>query len=256
MSKVEYGLQMYSLRDITKDDLRGALKGAAELGYKYVEFAGFFGHPAEDVKAWLDEYGLICCSTHTGMPAIAPEALDDTIAYHKAIGCNYLIVPGCAFSTKAEADASIATMVAAQKKLAENGIGMAYHNHSREFFPNADGMIFEDEILNRTTLDIQIDTFWSFNADVDTIPYLEAHKDRIKTVHLKDGFPSAADCKNFAHCHDGVKGMAVGEGKNDVRAVREWAIKNGVRMVIESEGCVPTGLEEVGRCISYLRSLD
>ena len=46
MAKVEYGLQMYSLRDITGTDLKGALKLVAQMGYKYIEFAGFFGHPA------------------------------------------------------------------------------------------------------------------------------------------------------------------------------------------------------------------
>ena len=35
-----YGIQMYSLRDITGADLDGALKAVAEMGYKTVEFAG------------------------------------------------------------------------------------------------------------------------------------------------------------------------------------------------------------------------
>ena len=43
----EYGLQLYSLRDVTKDDLEKGLRAASEIGYKAVEFAGFFGHPAE-----------------------------------------------------------------------------------------------------------------------------------------------------------------------------------------------------------------
>ena len=55
---MEYGLQMYSVRDITKTDLEGAMKAVAEMGYTYVEFAGFFGHSAEEVKGWLDKYGL------------------------------------------------------------------------------------------------------------------------------------------------------------------------------------------------------
>ena len=38
----EYGLQMYSVRDITRDSMRLALQKVAEMGYKYVEFAGFF----------------------------------------------------------------------------------------------------------------------------------------------------------------------------------------------------------------------
>ena len=63
---MEYGLQMYSLRDITGEDLKGALEKVSKIGYKGVEFAGFFGHSAEEVKSWLDEYGLTVTGTHTG----------------------------------------------------------------------------------------------------------------------------------------------------------------------------------------------
>ena len=48
---MEYGLQLYSVRDFTQKDLAYTLKKVAEIGYKYVEFAGFFGHSAEEVKA-------------------------------------------------------------------------------------------------------------------------------------------------------------------------------------------------------------
>ena len=60
----EYGLQLFSVRDITDKDLEGALKAVAEMGYKYVEYAGFFGHSAEQVKEWQDKYGLKCSGTH------------------------------------------------------------------------------------------------------------------------------------------------------------------------------------------------
>lgn len=38
---MKYGIQMYSLRDITEKDLDGALKSVADMGYHYIEFAGF-----------------------------------------------------------------------------------------------------------------------------------------------------------------------------------------------------------------------
>lgn len=256
MARTEYGLQMYSLRDITNVSLYDALKKVADMGYKYIEFAGFFGHSAEQVKQWLDELGLICSGTHTGIDAIAPDAIDETIRYHKGIGCDNLIVPGCDWTTPEKADAVISTLNEAQKKLVENGIRLGYHNHSREFFPTADGIIFEDEVINRTSVELEIDTFWLFNTGKDVISYLEEHKDRIKVVHLKDGIPSADENKNFDDVHTGVEGFSVGEGQAPVKAVREWANKNGVLMVIESEGLNPTGLEEVERCIKYLRTLD
>ena len=48
---MEYGIQMYSIRDMAEKDLDAALGAVATIGYKYVEFAGFFGHTAEEVKA-------------------------------------------------------------------------------------------------------------------------------------------------------------------------------------------------------------
>lgn len=255
--KTEYGLQMYSVRDITEGDLHGALENVAKLGYKYVEFAGFFGHPAEEVKGWLDELGLICSGTHTGMDAISPEKIDETIAYHKGIGCDMLIVPSCDWSTPEKSAAVIDALNFAQKKLAENGITLGYHNHSREFFPTPEGgIVFEDEVLEKTNVALEIDTFWAFNAGLDVIPYLEAHKDRICRVHLKDGVPSPDDHKSYDKVHENVTGLSLGLGKAPVKAVREWANANGVLCVVESEGLEPTGLEEVGRCIEFLRTLD
>ena len=256
MAKVAYGLQMYSLRDITGNDLRGALKQVADMGYKYVEFAGFFGHSAEDVRAWLDENNLICSGTHTGAAPLADDVIDETIAYHKTIGCKNLIIPGLDWSTEEKMDQNIELINKAQKKLAENGIVLGYHNHSGEFFANNYGKVVEDELIKRTSVELEIDTFWAFNAGLDPVAYCENLKDRIRVVHLKDGIPSAPENKNYEHVHEGVSGKSVGSGQAPVNAVRQWALDNNVLMVIESEGLEPTGPEEVKRCIDYLRSLD
>ncbi|MBR5258216.1 MAG: sugar phosphate isomerase/epimerase, partial [Clostridia bacterium] len=79
---MEYGLQMYSVRDITGRDLKGALKQVADIGYRYVEFAGFFGNQAADVKRWLDEFGLIASGTHTGIDPLLND-YEGTVRYHK-----------------------------------------------------------------------------------------------------------------------------------------------------------------------------
>lgn len=253
---VEYGLQMYSLRDVTDADLKGSLKMVADMGYKYIEFAGFFDHAAENVKAWLDEYGLICSGTHTGSDDLAADKIDETIAYHKTIGCKNLIIPSMDWSTEEKMNENIALMNTAQKKLEENGISLGYHNHSKEFFPTSYGKIIQDEIIRNTHVELEIDTFWTFNAGLDPVAYCENIKDRIRVIHLKDGIPSTPEKRNFEHVQDGVIGKSSGEGEAPVKAVRQWAIENNKLMVIESEGCNPTGPEEVKRCIDYLHSLD
>ncbi len=247
---------MYSLRDITEKSMKEALKKVAKMGYKYIEFAGFFGHTAEEIKAWLDDNGLVASGTHTTLDKLTPDVIDETINYHKVIGCDRLIVPGCDWDAPEKADEVINALNSAQKKLAENGITLGYHNHSAEFFPTSDGIVFEDEIINRTDVELQIDTFWLYNAGIDVIDYLEQYKSRISVIHLKDGIAVPESDRNYNDVHKKAVGLSVGQGNAPIMAVREWANKNGVLMVVESEGLDPTGLEEVKRCIDYLCTLD
>ncbi len=239
----EYGLQLYSVRDITKDNLDEALCKVAELGYKYVEFAGFFGNSAEDVKAMLDKYSLKVSGTHSPWTDLKPAAINDTIAYHKAIGNRYYIVPGADLSTLEKIEEFVAVMNYAQPILAAEGIRLGYHNHSSEFVVMPWGSTIHSELERRTAIDFELDTFWLFNAGVDPLATMERLKDRVRVIHLKDGFM-------------GGKGMALGEGEAPVKAVREKAIAMGLTMVVESETLSPTGIEEVGRCIAYLKSLE
>lgn len=250
--KTKYGIQMYSLRDITQSDLRGALRAVAEMGYKYVEFAGFFGNSAADVRSWLDELGLTVVGTHTALPALARDTIEETIAYHKAIGCDTIIVPCADWDTEEQMNDSIDAICRASKRLAEDGMSLGYHNHSAEFCRTPYGRIIEEEIIARTDAFLEIDTFWLFNAGIDPVSYLETHKDRIKLIHLKDGYHRRCRAIDYGTSFADVTGTSVGMGEAPVLAVRDWANANGVKMVVESEGLDPTGLDEVRRCIDFL----
>lgn len=252
----EYGCQMYSVRDSAQKDLKEALCRVAELGFTSVEFAGFFGHSAETVRAWLEEYGLTPFGTHTSGELLEPEKIGETIAYHKALGCKRLIVPGLSWGTEEKMAHNLALLKNAGKALAENGIVLGYHNHSKEFYETPYGRTAVKEILSETDTQLEVDVFWLYNAGLDPVEFLEAHRDRVFAIHLKDGLPVPAENRNYARTNDGETGLALGEGVVPVRAVREWAIRNGVGMVVESEGLQPTGLMEVGRCMQYLRSLE
>ena len=238
---IEYGLQLFSVRDVTDKDMEGALKAVAEMGYKYVEYAGFFGHPAEKIKEWQDKYGLLCSGTHTGWGEILPENIEATIAYHKTIGNKHIIIPGADLGTLEKIIDFCAVMNKAQLRLAKEGISLGYHNHSHEFVVMPWGSTIHSELEKRGTFDFEIDTFWAFNAGIDPLATLDRLSGRIKVIHLKDGFK-------------GGVGKALGEGEAPVLAVREKAITMGLRMVVESEGLDPTGLEEVKRCIDFLKA--
>lgn len=240
---MNYGLQLFSVRDITKDDMEGALREVAAMGYEFVEFAGFMGHPAEQVKAWLTQYGLRASGTHTGLAGLTDEVLEETIAYHKTIGCKDIIVPYEKLETKEAVDAVIDRLNELQPRLAAEGITLHYHNHDHEFKPNQDGVIAEEELLNRTKINLEVDTYWVFAAGQDPVAFLKEHKDRISVIHLKDGI-------------GGDEGKSLGLGKAPVKEVRETALALGIEMVVESEGLEPTGLEEVKRCIDFLKDIE
>ena len=237
----EYGIQMYSVRDITEKDMPGALRALAEMGYKNVEFAGFFGIPAEEIKL-LDDNGLKVSGTHTGWNEIA-EHFEETVAYHKAIGNTRIIIPGADLTTKAKLDAFIDMLNEFQPKLAAEGITLGYHNHDHEFKPNEDGQIIYDEIVARSNVALEIDTYWAYAAGKDPVAMMEALKDRLPVIHIKDGLSNR-------------EGKPLGQGTAPVAAVYAKAVELNVPMVVESETLQPDGLTEAKICIDYLKSLE
>jgi len=52
------GLQLYTVRSLMKQDFEGTIAGVAKIGYKEVEFAGYFGKTPKEVRAVLDSNGL------------------------------------------------------------------------------------------------------------------------------------------------------------------------------------------------------
>lgn len=241
---MEYGIQLYSIRDAMNEDMEAALAAVAKAGYTRVEFAGFFGRTAEEIAALLKKYGLTVCGTHTGWTELTADKIDETIAYHKTIGNTRIIIPGYDSSTKEKLDALVDLINEVQPKLAAEGITLGYHNHSHEFLPLYEGgYIIFDELRTRTNVAFQIDTFWAYAAGKDPLALLAEMKDRVPVIHLKDGDLTK-------------RGYSLGLGTAPVAAVRAAAIAYGMDIVVESEGQYPDGISEITRCIDYLRTLD
>lgn len=241
--KQKYGLQLYSVRDAMKVDFEGTIKKVAEMGYSYVEFAGFFGRTAEEVKALLEECGLGVCGSHSSIDDLQPETIEETIRYHKAIGNENYILPSIPCNTEERLEESLRIINSAQPMLNAAGIRLSFHNHSREFESTLWGTTVYSQLELRTNIDFQLDTYWAWNANTDPVRVMERLGDRISTIHLKDGFK-------------GGKGKPLGEGEAPVAAIREKAIEMGVIMVVESETLDPSGLDEAQRCMDYLKSLE
>lgn len=240
--RMEYGIQMYSVRDLAKEDLFKALEKMAEIGYRKIEFAGFFGHSAEEVKEELSKLSLTVSGTHSSYAELVTD-FEETVRYHKALGNTEYIIPGADLSTKEKLDAFIENVNRIQPLLEKEGICLSYHNHAHEFRPNEDGLIIYDELLERTSLNLEIDTYWAYVGGKDPVAMMEELKDRLRFIHIKDG-----SC-------DG-EGKPLGLGTAPVDAVYEKAVQMGIPMIVESETQDPDGETEARICFSYLKKLE
>ena len=241
--KNNYSIQLYSVRDAMKEDMAKALKQIAELGYTAVEFAGFFDKSAEDVRAMLDEYGLAISGTHSMYTELRPSVIMDTIKYHKTVGNTDFIIPGADLSTLEKLEDFVNVVNYAQPILAAEGIRLGYHNHSHEFVVQPYGSTIHAQIEQRTNVHFEIDTFWTFNAGLDSIATLERLAHRIHVIHLKDG-------------RKGGYGIPLGQGDAPVADVVKYAEAKGLQMVVESETLTPNGMAEATACMDYLKSLE
>ncbi len=190
MASIPLALQLYSVREDCGEDLPGTLKAVAEMGYVGVEFAGYHGYEAKDLRRLLDDLGLRCCGTHTGLGSVEDDQLQATIDFNKELDNPYLIAPGlpgeiredpATWQPLAERFGAIAEKCAAQE------MRVGYHNHAWEFQPIG-GRVFWDTFFDHAPADVlmQFDTGNAAKGGAEAVPYLKKYAGRAETVHLKE----------------------------------------------------------------------
>jgi hypothetical protein len=60
--KIPVGLQLYSIRVQCQTDLPGMLAAASKIGYRSVEFAGYYGRSARELRTMLDDNGFVAAA--------------------------------------------------------------------------------------------------------------------------------------------------------------------------------------------------
>ncbi len=182
------GLQLYTVRAALAADFDSTLARVAAIGYREVEFAGYFGHIARQVRAKLDEVGLVSPSAHVSLDATGAgweELLQDA----HTIGQQYLVVASVGSVRELDGYRRIAERFNRAGEIAKKaGIRLAYHNHDYEFSP-LQGKLPYDVLLEETDPDyvcFEIDLYWIFKGGQDPLTYFTRWPGRIQMLHLKD----------------------------------------------------------------------
>lgn len=188
----QISIQLYTIRGITATDWDLALGQVAAAGYKAVEFAGFQGKTATEMRELLDKHGLSASSAH--IPLVEFEnRLDGVVEDLQAIGAEWGVVPWVAPEDRSEdaLKAMAGKFDGYASRLAEAGLRFAYHNHEFEFTTlSADGKSVFDQMLDVTTpgqVFFELDAFWAAVGGADPADIIRSNSDRIALVHIKDG---------------------------------------------------------------------
>lgn len=251
--KIPFAIQVYSLREYASKDLRGTLKEIAQMGYKGVEFAGYYGNNAKDVRKWLDEAGLQAVSTHLGVPQLLEGAFDATVEFEKTLGNRRLTVASglsasCATDAGNQMTAYLFNEIA--YKAAKVGMQIGFHAHFNDF-SDVNGKTAWELFFSRTREDIiaQMDVGNCMHGGADPYDLVAKLPGRGKLMHVK------------AENEKG-KGGACVAGEGDIvdwkRMFEIAETKGGVEWyIVEQEDCRPGSnlMEACAECYENLKKM-
>jgi sugar phosphate isomerase/epimerase len=191
ISKV--GLQLYTVRDAMKKDFSGTIARVASVGYKEVEFAGYFDHSPAEVRSIVDKNGLTAPSCHVSYDVVE-NSWPQTIEAAQVVGHTYIVCPWIDEKLRNSPDgwkkvAETFNQAGATSKKA--GIQFGYHNHTFEFVPdsNIGGKLPYDFLLENTDADLvkmEMDLCWISVTHHDPVAYFTKYPGRFPLVHIKD----------------------------------------------------------------------
>ncbi len=188
-NKIPFGLQLYSVRDECAKDLDRTVAAVGKMGYRAVEFAGYYGRDAKSLRKLLDDTGLKCCGTHIALDTLLGDNFARTVEFNHTLGNPFLIVPSLpgkyTRSRQGWQDAADVFNDLAEKLKPEH-LRVGYHNHNIEFKP-LDGEIPWDTFFNRTHKEvvIQFDMGNGVAEGGDPVVYLKRKPGRVASVHVK-----------------------------------------------------------------------
>jgi sugar phosphate isomerase/epimerase len=236
------------MRSVAATDLSGTLSRLAKIGYKEIEFAGYYNHPASDVRAMLDQDGLTAPSAHIALELIQ-NAPDKTFADAKTIGHEWITVPSLPRGPKVTADdwkrvaGQFSTAAAACKAA---GFRFAFHNHND--IVKKTGDVLPIDILMKETdpalVNFQMDIYWAVSGGADPLDLLVRYPGRFKMFHVKDGRPPYTDASQ----------TDVGQGTIDFKPI--LARGQGIEHVFVESDSAADPLLFADTAYKYISKLD
>jgi sugar phosphate isomerase/epimerase len=185
--------QLYSIHKIFWQKPEWCLAGLKTGGYDGVEFAGYGGRSAADIRRLLAAAGMKAMGSHVnGNVDLVGDGLKRTLDFCAEAGIASVTTPH-AHRKSADAYRRFGhDMGVAAEAARAYGIKVGIHTAGHHFKSVYDGVRAWEWMFSDTSplLQQQIDTGNSFNAGADVVELLKAGRGRHFSVHLKENTPS------------------------------------------------------------------
>lgn len=246
MNRPPIAVQLYTLRDLTSQDMAGTLAKVAELGYEGIEFAGYGNLQVEEAQRAAKEAGLKVVGNHTGFDALRNEfnkVIDDNLLLdNKYIVCPSLPNEQRTLEGYADFGKELNELGA---RVNSAGMVLCYHNHDFEF-EKFDGQYGLDLLYANSEPNLvqaEIDTYWVKKGGADPAAYVRQYSGRVPLLHIKD---LGADGK-FAE---------VGNGSLDWPSIFAAAEEAGVTAyIVEQDVCPGDPIDSIRQSIENLKKM-
>lgn len=243
----EFNIQLYSLRELTRNGFLGVFERIAEIGYTGVEFAGYGNLSASQMKELLDQYGLKSISSHVPLERLLKNR-EEEFAYNQHLGTKAIIVPCYDMKTVKEVETFSKQLSSIAKEVQSAGFTFGYHNHAHEFAIAKDSITWMDLLLQLTDpkeIALELDVYWAAYAGVDILSFMEEYKDRIRLMHLKQ----MADYESKA-CVD------LDQGVLDFKSIIQKGLEIGIEhFILEQEEFAVSPYESIKKGYQHVMNL-
>lgn len=242
----DFSIQLYSLRDETAKNFADVLCKVGALGYSGVEFAGYGDIPAGEMRSLLDANGLRSVGSHVSLDRLC-DNLDEELEYNRALGSDYIVLPGAQMHTQADVRALTEKLLPVAERIKTAGFGFAYHNHAHEFAMDGDRYLMDVllDAIPAGAMAWEMDVYWVAHAGIDYMEFLKRYPGRVRLLHLKQ----MADWKTKT-CVD------LDEGVLDFSAIIKQALQSGTEhFILEQESFAVSPYQSVEKGLRHIMSL-
>lgn len=258
------GVQLYTLRSEMKKSVEETLSRLAAIGYKEVEFAGYFGRSPREIRQMLDRYDLTAPAVHVNYQSVESN-LAEVVEAAQIIGHSYIV--------NSMVDPDLTGDLDGWKRAAElfnrggeftrkAGIQLAYHNHYFEFVPLSGKLPYDIllESCDPEFLKMELDFCWMAAVEQDPLPYFQRYPGRFPLVHLKQlkklPVRRPEDLAGFGFFDLAMPDITeVGGGVVDWKQVVSQSVQAGVRHFFVEHDAPALPFDSVRTSFDYLQKL-